>query len=691
MNSVTDKPNSAIDLNKESSNNNATQQFSSVSSDNNLCNNINENQGIKRQTSKDSCTNKKKRCFGKSDDKINLREERFSDDSTVEEEKEVYSLLVSNMPYQWSCEQISDYIQEHCVEVYALEQLEGGDPDSGQTIRLLFLNFEKCNQARKQLKLKGVEGRKLNVNFSVPDDSDSDADTEKDVLLVKRERKSSLATIWKPDLDIWGPDSSGMYGLKSEYLESLGITPPIDKWVHVSNFRCDKSELKEVLELAGHVVICTVISVSNKYAKVMYNHPLEAVQAVSMLNGQIFYGQVLKVSMYKCPNNEMILPKGLMNVGPGLGEQGKPLRDIVKQYERHLNGKSSSVNQSIFIDTRDNTTNKTSTPNSENRDSIMTINTDLNSNSLEKEIDSNKSHDTNNETNISQFVPSDQTGGNKETITRPVNNCTKQFQPHYPMVSAGSNSASTHSGGGNWASAITVTQPFSSNPITNPQRNTAYMSGPAGPRNVHPQFNVPELNPSQKSSIPRFSGPSAMNFPVNKPLTRFSGPTPRPSCTIPRPNGPQYNNLNPIRNSAVCAPYQGVRGPGPGPNVCQTGSNSWGNSGPSLNNPVCRPSISSNVPPTQMPIAEANRPICAPQQQYKGTTSSTVELSNLPLSTTFPLLSEKLAQVGQVLSLELTTTGCAVVRFASPAHAERCYQHFNKMCVMGNYIQVKFI
>ncbi|CAG5059204.1 unnamed protein product [Parnassius apollo] len=198
MDSLSDKPSSLKDINKESSNNdeiksinvNATQHMSLVSSaqntitpsgdsDTNLCNNNSENNGRKRhldnsisisqngnQTSKDICTNKRKKCLGKSDDKSNFKEERFSDDSTAEEEKEVYSLLVSNIPYQWTCEQISDYIQEHCVEVYALEQLAGGDPDSGQTIRLLFLNFEKCNQARKQLKLKAVEGRKLNVNFS---------------------------------------------------------------------------------------------------------------------------------------------------------------------------------------------------------------------------------------------------------------------------------------------------------------------------------------------------------------------------------------------------------------------------------------------------------------------------------------------------------------------------------------------
>lgn len=43
-------------------------------------------------------------------------------------------------------------------------------------------------------------------------------------------------------------------------------------------FRCDKSELKEVLELAGKVLVCSVITISSKYANIMYSHPLEAVQ-----------------------------------------------------------------------------------------------------------------------------------------------------------------------------------------------------------------------------------------------------------------------------------------------------------------------------------------------------------------------------------------------------------------------------
>lgn len=53
----------------------------------------------------------------------------------------------------------------------------------------------------------------------------------------------------------------------------------------VVQFRCDKSELKEVLELAGHVVLCNVMTISKKYARVMYSHPLEAVQVSHFSSG----------------------------------------------------------------------------------------------------------------------------------------------------------------------------------------------------------------------------------------------------------------------------------------------------------------------------------------------------------------------------------------------------------------------
>ncbi|KPJ20119.1 Heterogeneous nuclear ribonucleoprotein M [Papilio machaon] len=227
------------------------------------------------------------------DTTINLKEEK---DVSLEGGKEAFSLLVSNIPYQWTREQITDYINENCVDVYTLEQLDGGDFETGQKIQLTFTNFEQCNKARKQLKLKAIDGKKLDVVYKIPGESDSDDDID----------------------------------------------------MPLANRRCDKSELKEVLELAGHVVICRVVCAYNRYAKVMYSHPLEAVQAVAMLNGQTFYGQALKVTMYTCDENDLLLPKGLVKIGPGFGIGGKPLRDIVQHYERYLNGKVNCIDETIF-------------------------------------------------------------------------------------------------------------------------------------------------------------------------------------------------------------------------------------------------------------------------------------------------------------------------------------------------------
>ncbi|XP_072937992.1 uncharacterized protein [Epargyreus clarus] len=148
--------------------------------------------------------------------------------------------------------------------------------------------------------------------------------------------------------DIWETDPQGLYGLKPEYLKSLNITPPIGKWVHVTNFRCDKSELRDAFELAGTVVACSIINTTNKYAKIMYSHPLEAIQAISMLHNQVFYGQRLNIVMDKTANSERVLPKGLLSIGPGLGEDGYGVREIAKEYERFLEGKSTSINLSLF-------------------------------------------------------------------------------------------------------------------------------------------------------------------------------------------------------------------------------------------------------------------------------------------------------------------------------------------------------
>lgn len=71
-------------------------------------------------------------------------------------------------------------------------------------------------------------------------------------------------------------------------------------------------------------------------------------QAISMLNGQKFYGQTLKLTMNNSKDTNMLLPKGLTDVGPGLGKYGKGLPDLVEQYKRFVKGRKSVIDVNLF-------------------------------------------------------------------------------------------------------------------------------------------------------------------------------------------------------------------------------------------------------------------------------------------------------------------------------------------------------
>ena len=69
-----------------------------------------------------------------------------------------------------------------------------------------------------------------------------------------------------------------------------------------------------------------------------YDHPVEAVQAISMFNQQSLYDRKITVRFDKSPGptpEEMAqlpsrLPEGLEGVGMGLGSGGNPLTEVAK-------------------------------------------------------------------------------------------------------------------------------------------------------------------------------------------------------------------------------------------------------------------------------------------------------------------------------------------------------------------------
>lgn len=91
---------------------------------------------------------------------------------------------------------------------------------------------------------------------------------------------------------------------------------------------------------------------SKGMAVVQYSHPIEAVQAVSMLNDQRLFDRVLTVKMDRYDKDPASdrrdgeLPVGLRGVGMGLGANGAPLADVASVIsslataapQTHMNG-----------------------------------------------------------------------------------------------------------------------------------------------------------------------------------------------------------------------------------------------------------------------------------------------------------------------------------------------------------------
>lgn len=130
---------------------------------------------------------------------------------------------------------------------------------------------------------------------------------------------------------------SSVAGIPSYVLQRLGIEGPITNKVFVANldFKCDEKKIRDVFSMAGRVRDVNLKrnkeGQSRGMAVVEYEHPLEAVQAVSMLDNQQLYDRIMNVKIDlkdegKDDGRSVKLPSGLKSIGAGLGLAGNPLR-----------------------------------------------------------------------------------------------------------------------------------------------------------------------------------------------------------------------------------------------------------------------------------------------------------------------------------------------------------------------------
>lgn len=129
-----------------------------------------------------------------------------------------------------------------------------------------------------------------------------------------------------------------LYGLSASFLENLGINGPLHNKVFVANldYKVDSKKLKQVFKLAGKVqsVDLSLDKEGNSrgFAVIEYDHPVEAVQAISMFDRQMLYDRRMTVRLDRVPDKGegLKLPEGLGGIGIGLGLNGEPLKDVAR-------------------------------------------------------------------------------------------------------------------------------------------------------------------------------------------------------------------------------------------------------------------------------------------------------------------------------------------------------------------------
>lgn len=283
------------------------------------------------------------------------RPSRFSDAirdrSSDRERSEGKRLFVSNIPYEFRWTELKDLFKEKVGDVGYVELFndENGKPRGCGVVE--FTNPEAMKKALFVMHRYELNGRKLVLKEETGNE---------------KNRMNSARPVSggggggrhnRDDKDSWGmnkprePENFNTYGLSLQFLESINVQPPLVKKVFVANldYKADAAKIKEIFKLAGKVrnIDLAVDKDGNSrgFAVVEYDHPVEAVQAISMFDKQMLYDRRMTVRMDRgvSDKTEVKLPEGLKSIGLGLGTNGEPLRDVARSLQQTTNPTSLNL------------------------------------------------------------------------------------------------------------------------------------------------------------------------------------------------------------------------------------------------------------------------------------------------------------------------------------------------------------
>merc|ERR1719270_3220051 len=257
-------------------------------------------------------------------------------------------VFVSNLPFEMKWQEVKDLFRKEVGEGAYVELFddENGKPRGAGVME--FNTVELTKHAIDKMHRYEFKGRKIVVkeDFDVDRDkcgriiagSGSDGHSQRD----RSERRHDMGPRGGGGGmggDLGNQGHGYTYGLSPQFLDSLNITGAIHNRIFVANldYKVDEKKLKEVFRIAGKVLGVELSrdkeGKSRGFAVVVYDHPVESVQAISMFNNQQLLDRKMTVRFDKVPEEEPAtnlsrLPDGLRNIGMGLGQDGMPLLDV---------------------------------------------------------------------------------------------------------------------------------------------------------------------------------------------------------------------------------------------------------------------------------------------------------------------------------------------------------------------------
>ncbi|CAL8380695.1 unnamed protein product [Arctogadus glacialis] len=243
-------------------------------------------------------------------------------------------VFISNIPYDMKWQAIKDLMREKVGEVTYVELFKDGEGKSRGCGVVEFKDEEFVKKAVDTMNKHDLSGRPLNIK------EDPDGEHARRVL----QRMGGMMPGSR------GPEGGpGGMNLPPSLANSLNIPPDIlnamqagrlGTTVFVANldFKVGWKKLKEVFAMAGVVKRADVKEdkdgKSRGMGTVTFEQPLEAVQAISMFNGQMLFDRQMHVKMdekslpiedFRQVEKAPLLPRGLGGIGMGLGPGGQPI------------------------------------------------------------------------------------------------------------------------------------------------------------------------------------------------------------------------------------------------------------------------------------------------------------------------------------------------------------------------------